>query len=236
MLAWADGRRLGTVRLDKPAMLPVMCVPRIVLRTDYTSAQAAAPLMAQPFPKDGLVTTGGPLVQPLRAVERTSANWSAAAVAILEPFNEAEERATRNIMDWRHPYPRRARQRMVIELEALYSAPMDETGWTASYVEAVRRFPAAPDEEGCGLMTFTSGWVRIGPGGKALTDLAATISYCDRKGAGYFLPLGLITIDAKNFWIYQMSGYDREWYVIARPTPKAIEIHVDYPAGSCPSL
>lgn len=235
MTAWTDGARARSVRLDRPAMTPVMCVPRLVLRSDYKSPQPAPPLLAQPFPKDGLVTTGGPPVRALRAVERDSADWTAAAVTILDAFNEAEERAARTFTSWRHPYSRAARQRMTIQLEALYRAPMDQEGSSAYYVEAVRRFPPGPEDDGCGLVTFTSGWVRIGPKEKALLDLSSRITYCDRKGAGYMLPLGLMTIDEKTYWIYQLSGYDREWYVIARPTPRAIEIHVEYPAGSCPS-
>jgi hypothetical protein len=233
--AWADGARLDTVRLEKPAMMPVMCVPRIALKSDYKSKQAQPPLLAQPFPKDGLVTTGGPAVQPLRPVDRTSTDWSAAAVSILDAFNKAEDVAARNFFDWRHPYAPKARQLMTIELEALYRAPMDEEGWSAYYVEAVRRYPPAPDEEGCGLVTFTSGWVRIGPKGRALMDLASRITYCDRKGASYMLPLGLMTVDKKIYWVYQKSGYDREWYVVARPTPRAVEIHAEYPAGACPT-
>ena len=237
LTAWADGARLGVVRLDKPAMMPVMCVPRMTLRSDYKSAQPLPPLMAQPFPKDGVVVTpGGPAIQPLRAVDKASGNWSAAAVTILDAFNEAEEVASRGFTNWRHPYSRAVRERMTIQLEALYTAPMDEAGWNAYYVEAVRRFPPEPEDEGCGLVTFTSGWVRIGPGGKARMDLSSRITYCDRTGASFMLPLGLMTVDEKNYWIYQMSGFDREWYVVARPTPRVIELHAEYHAGSCPPI
>jgi hypothetical protein len=233
MTAWADGVRLGTVRLERPSMMPIMCTPRIALKSDYKSKQPA-PLLAQPFPKDGLVTTGRPPVQALPSVERGSADWTAAAVTILDAFNEAEERAARTFTDWRHPFARNARQRMTIELEALYRAPMDDEGWSAYYVEAVRRYPLEPEDEGCGLVTFTSGWVRISPKGQPLMDLSSRISYCDRKGVSYMLPLGLMTVDGKTYWIYQKSGFDAEWYVVARPTSRAIEIHAEYAAGACP--
>lgn len=236
LMAWVDGVRVGPVRLEKPAMMPVLCVPRMALRTDYKSAQPLPPLRAQPFPKDGLVTTGGPAVQPLRAVDRASGDWSTMAVTILEAFNDEEERASRSFTDWRHPYPRAARERMTIQLEALYSAAMDEPGWSAYYVEAVRRFPPEPEDDGCGLVTFTSGWVRVGPEGPPRLDLTSRITYCDRTGASFMLPLGLITLEARTYWVYQMSGYDREWYVVARPTPSVIEIHAEYHAGSCPSI
>jgi hypothetical protein len=112
---------------------------------------------------------------------------------------------------------------------------MDEAGWSAYYVEAVRRFPPEPLDEGCGLVTFTSGWVRINPKGQPLMDLSSRISYCDRKGVSYMLPLGLMTVEGKTYWIYQKSGFDSEWYVVARPASRAIEIHAEYAAGGCPT-
>jgi hypothetical protein len=235
MTAWADGIGLGTVRLDKPSMLPIMCETRIALKSDYTSKQPQPPLLAQPFPKDGLIATGGPPIQALRSVDRSSADWSAAAVGILDAFNDAEELAVRAFTDWQHPVARTARQRMTIQLEALYRAPMDEEGWSAYYVEAVRRYPPGPLDAGCGLVTFTSGWVRISPKGQPLMDLSSRISYCDRKGASYMLPLGLMTVEGKTYWIYQKSGFESEWYVVARPTSKGIEIHAEYAAGLCPT-
>jgi hypothetical protein len=78
--------------------------------------------------------------------------------------------------------------------------------------------------------------VRIGPKGKPLHDLGSRVTYCDRKGAGYMLPLGLMNVEGKTYWIYQISGYDREWFVVSRPTPREIQIHVDYPAGACPTV
>jgi hypothetical protein len=121
-----------------------------------------------------------------------------------------------------------------IEVEALYRVPMEEEGWAAYYVEAVRKYPPGPADGGCGLVAFVSGWVRLGPKERPRIDVGARVTYCDRRGVGYMLPLGLMTVDAKRFWIYQISGYDREWYVVARPTRKAVEIHAEYAAGFCP--
>jgi hypothetical protein len=235
MTAWADGRNLGPVALSKPATIPIMCTGRMGLRTEYKSKEVPPPPVVQPFPKDGLVISGDATIQALPAVARSSSDWVNGALVILDEFNRTENLAIGQFADWRHPVSRGARARLPIQLEALYRAPMDEEGWIAYYVEAIRKYTPGPLDEGCGLVTFTSGWVRLPPKGKPLFDLSSRITYCDRKGAGYMLPLGMMTLDAKTFWIYQLSGYDREWYVVARPTPRAIELHVDYQAGTCPS-
>jgi hypothetical protein len=231
---WVEGRRAGTVALQRPTVVPIMCGARLWLRSDYTAAELVPPPFEQPQPKDGLVVSGDRTIEPLPAVARGSDDWNSSAVALLGAFDKAEEAAARQYMEWRHPVPRQQRQRVPIEIEALYRVPMEEEGWTAYYVEAVRKYPPGPDDKGCGLVTFASGWIRLGPKGRPEFDLGARVTYCDRRGAGYMLPLGLMTVDAKRFWIYQISGYDREWYVVARPTRRAIELHVEYAAGLCP--
>jgi hypothetical protein len=121
-----------------------------------------------------------------------------------------------------------------VELEALYRAPMDVSGWTAYYIEAVKRYQPGPEDDGCGLITSASGWMSMAPDGKRSARLVAQVTYCDRRDVTYMLPLGLLTVDSKTFWAYQLSGYGREGYVIVRPTPKRVESHVKYSAGMCP--
>ena len=47
------------------------------------------------------------------------------------------------------------------------------------------------------------------------------------------LPLGLLTANGKTFWAFQLSGFGREGYAIAQPSPKRVEVHVKYSAGVC---
>jgi hypothetical protein len=232
MTAWADGKRLGGVKLTAPVAVRIMCSPQLGVRTDYRSSEPVPPADVQPFPKAGLVTSSGSPIDALPSVARTSPEWSSFAVLLLDEFNKGEDRSIGRFTAWRHPVSRDVRRRSPIELEALYRAPMDEEGWTAYYVEAVRRYHAGPEDEGCGLVTFTSGWVRQGPKGTEF-DLASRITYCDRRNIGYMLPLGLMTIEQKSYWIYQSSGYGREYFVIARPTRRSIEVHVEHTAGIC---
>jgi hypothetical protein len=231
---WADGASHGVVALDRPATIPIMCSSRIVLRTDYTSKLPVPPPFEQPFPKDGLAISGPQPIDPIRAIPPESPEWKAAPAVIRAEVNRIEDAAAASFIDWRHPVHRTVRQATPITVEALYRAPMDEKGWAAYYVEAVREYAPGPEDEGCGLVTFISGWLRLPEGGKPLLDLHARVTYCDRRGAAYMLPLGTVQLDSRRFWIYQISGQDREWYVIARPTRRAIEIHAEYEAGSCP--
>jgi hypothetical protein len=231
---WADGASEGVVALDRPATIPIMCSSRIVLRTDYTSKQPLPPPFEQPYPKDGLVISGPQRIVPIPAVPRDSGEWKATPGVIASEFNRLEDMAAHSFLDWRHPVHPTVRQRTPIEIEALYRVPMDERGWAAYYVEAVRQYAPAPEDQGCGLVTFLSGWIRLPEKGRPLMDLTARVAYCDRRGAAYMLPLGTLRLDGRQFWIYQISGHDREWYVVARPARRSIEIHAEYEAGSCP--
>jgi hypothetical protein len=234
MRLWSDGAARGTIAFDRPATIPIMCSSRIVLRTDYTSTQPVPPPFEQPYPKDGLVVSGPQRIDPIPAIPRESPEWKAAPAVIREEFNRLEDVAAGNFIDWRHPVHRTVRRTVPIEIEALYRLPMDQPGWSAYYVEAVRQYRPGPEDQGCGLVTFVSGWLRLPDKGMPTMDLGARVSYCDRRGAAYMLPLGAMRLDDKQFWIYQISGHDREWYVIARPTRRNIEIHAEYQAGYCP--
>jgi hypothetical protein len=121
-----------------------------------------------------------------------------------------------------------------VEIEAMYRAPMDSPGWVAYYVEAIKRYPPGPDDGDCGLITSAGGWIVVGLDGKRSTKLTAHVTYCDRRGVTYMLPLGLIKAQGLTYWAYQLSGYGREGYGVVRPTPKEAVAEVQYSGGTCP--
>ena len=47
------------------------------------------------------------------------------------------------------------------------------------------------------------------------------------------LPFGLIRVNGRNYWVYQFSGFEEEWYEVVEPTHRNIEGHVAYRAGTC---
>ena len=231
---WRDGVRAGDVTITGLTTTRLMCQPRLVLRSDYKVAPPVPPPFERPYPNDGLLVAGAATVTPIAAVGKGSDAWNEALALLPARFNEAESDAAREFSHWRHPVREQDRRRVPITLEALYTAPMDVPGWTASFVEAVRQFPPAPDDkDGCGLVTYASGWILTDPKQKAVVRLTARITYCDRYGARYMLPLGMVPADGKHYWIFQISGYEAEWYEVLRPTPRALDSHVAYLAGTC---
>lgn len=228
---WSEGTRVGDVTPERPAMVVVMCDRRIGLRTS-TRAPVALPPPSEPTPKQGLVISGSQPIDPIARVSQYAADFKALALALGEAAADAEDRAARRFSDWKHPFLREQRRKVPVELEALYRVPMDDPAWgSATYIEAVKKYPARPWDEGCGLVTSVSGWIRRSPKGEVKYDLSARITYCDRKGVTYMLPLGAVKVGGHTFWVFQMSGWTGEWYSVVRPSPKGIEYHVDYYAG-----
>ena len=235
MTAWVDGVSHGPIHIARPTVLPLMCNPRLGLISDYRSTQVPASMLP-PYPKDGLAVTGAQRLGKIEIVSRESPEWSAMAASLSEEFDKAEHQAIKAFTDWNDPIPRVVRQKVPVELEAMYRAPMDEPGWTANFVETVKRFPPGPDDAGCGLVTSTNGWVLVGPDGKRTFKLTAHVTYCDRRDVTYMLPLGLVSVQNRAYWVFQLSGYGREGYLVVRPTSKRIEVEVQYAAGVCPRL
>lgn len=234
MTAWSDGVNRGTFRLSRPITTRLMCASRLGLMSDYRSAQPPSPPAVQPFPKDGLAISGSQTVGPIEVLSPASSAWAREAGLLVDPVNKAEEAAIRLFTDWDHPVSRTNRRTVAVEIEAMYGAAMDEPGWTAFYVEAVKRYAPGPRDEDCGLVTVISGWIMSGPDEKRTTKLIARVTYCDRRGVAYMLPFGLVKAGGRNYWAYQLSGYGREGYAVARPTPKGVEQEVQYSAGTCP--
>lgn len=236
MTIWTDGTNRGAVRLERPIPLQPMCSTRLALRTSYKSPHPAPLPMDRPYPKDGLAITG---TQPIDAIEiltPSAPEWIPTALLLMDPFARAEQGAIRAFTEWKHPLSGDQRASVPLELETMYRAPMDEPGWTAYHLEAVKRYPPGPNDEGCGPMTSVSAWMRVGPEGKrSIRTYRADVTYCERAGSSFMLPLGLIKTGGRHYWVYQISGHNREYYVVARPLIDSLESMVDYEAGVCPS-
>ncbi len=234
---WADGVRRGAARLDRPTVVRIMCDTRLALTSDYKSGETAPAQTrvqtVQPYPKDGLAISGTQPIDAIETVPHTAPEWNSIAMRLIEPADRMETSSISAIPDWKHPVARRERQKIRVELEMLYRAPMDAAGWTAYYVEAVKRYPPGLDDEGCGLVTSLKGWITTGPDYKSHDSITARITYCDRKDLTFMLPLGLIRTRDRNYWVYQVSGYGREMYFVTRPTPREIEPQIFYEAGFC---
>jgi hypothetical protein len=228
---WSGGERLGEVTLERPAIVPVLCDTRIGIRTS-TRADVVLPSPFEPVPKQGLAISGTQQIGDIARISRLSDDWKRTGEDLAAAVDEAETVAARRFTDWRHPIGRADRRKAPVVLEALYRLPMDEPGWgSASYVEAVKEYPPGPQDEECGLVTSVSGWIRYPPKGAPKYDVAARITYCDRRGVTYMLPLGSLTIAGRIYWVFQTSGWTGEWYSVARASSKGVDYMVDYFAG-----
>jgi hypothetical protein len=236
MTLWADGKPRGDLKLLAPVFLRLPCTRRIGVSTNYHPAEVPPAPTVQPFPKDGLVVSGGQTIGVIETVPEGAPERLVIAKAVAEELGKEEDVASRQFINWRHPFSRAERRKFPIEVEALYRAPMDEPGWTAHYVELVRRYPPGPDDDDCGLLTSARGWVRTGPKGQTRVALGSQISYCDRYGISFMLPLGLIKVSSGTYWIYQVAGYEQESYMISKPTARTEERILAYPAVACPVL
>jgi hypothetical protein len=233
MTLWRDGERAGEVAIAAPAMTRLMCEPRIALRSDYKPTAPVPPPFELPYPKDGLLVTGGLTVEKIRAVERAGAEWNRALILLTSEFSRQETAAARAFSSWVHPYPEQQRRGIPISMEAIYASPARD-GWTTYYVEAVRDYPPGPAErDGCGLATFVHGWIFAGPKNEVRVRISAQVTYCDRKGVSYMLPFGVIRANERIYWVFQYSGFEEEWYEVAEPTPRGVDGMVTYRAGMC---
>lgn len=225
----------------KPVTFRALCTSRLGLSTSYRSALPLPPVPVDPFPKDGIAVNGNVPIESIEAVDRNAPEWNALVPTLLKDFDRVEEdtvRAVRLNSGWRHPLNREQRGKHPIRLESWYRSPSGEPGWTVSYIEAVRAYPPGPEDKGCGLETFVSGWLHHYEGQlKRSKELRAKLTYCDRVGAMYMLPLGRIRPREKSYWIFQMSGWDDEWYDVAEvgreKTRYVIEVYAGGRRAGC---
>jgi hypothetical protein len=216
------------VKVVQTDWVNVHCVRQIGLRTDYTPPAAPPPRTEQPYPKDGLVVSPPQPVERVAVVPVESADARALIGAVREAFNKAERKTEDH---YRHPVTRRAREGRDPDIEAVYAAGDHPRVY---YVEAVRRYRRLgqrPDE--CEAVAFGAGWfVRDGTDVRSLETVVDLLE-CNRAGAGYMLPLGVMRIAGKMFWLAQFSGWAHERFVVVEIKPKAVEAVLSVWGGSC---
>jgi hypothetical protein len=212
----------------------VFCTTRLGVQTDY---RGAPPSPGEPtVPKDGLGIAGEATVPPIERVSKDSTDWKATARMIVDDFNDAEKTAASGFSNWKHPFKPEQRGRYAIQLEALYRSneQTHRGAWRVSYVEAVRSFPARPDDKGCGLITYAYGWIIERQGKRPRIELRARVTYCDREGVSFLQPLGRLVLRDDVYWVTQMSSWRDEVYTVSRIRPDGVQPVVVAEGGNCP--
>jgi hypothetical protein len=231
--AWLLGGASRPLKPIAPVMVPVFCNTRLLLRTDYRGGPFDR--REPTVPKDGLAIAGQATLLPIEIVPADSPDAREMARTLTDQFNKEESSAARRFTRWKHPVPENARRQIPIEIEAFYRAPetTKRGTWTTMYVEAVRKFPPGPKDEGCGLITYARAWVYERQGEKPRIDLGARVTYCDRADVSFMLPFGRLHLNDETYWVYQTSSWRDELYTVTRIEPKEVRPVVVVSGGLC---
>jgi hypothetical protein len=220
--------------LQKPVHAKVFCSGHPAIATDYRGG--SIDLREPTVPKDGLAVAGEAKLQEIIQVSVFAPEAKRVVDVITEEFNLQEKLAAEHFTSWSHPYWTEERKRYPIELEAFYRTT-DTTSrgtWRTTYIEAVRRFPPRPSDQGCGLITYVRGWITEQEGKKPIINIGARVTYCDRAEVVFMLPFGRLVVDNEVYWVFQMSSWRNEVYTVARARADGVRPVVAVNGGSCP--
>ena len=145
-----------------------------------------------------------------------------------EAFNKAEREVENT---YGHPIARRAREGVDPTVEAVYAFG-DQSRYY--YVEAIRPYKQM-GKIGCEATAFASGWFVRENGQMRPLTLAVKLMKCDRYGASYMLPLGVMRVGDRLFWLAQFSGWDHERFVVVEIKKKIVEAVLSVWGGGCSS-
>jgi hypothetical protein len=143
-----------------------------------------------------------------------------------DAFNKAErDMASR----FQHPIPEKTRERYDPQFEAAYAYGPAE--WRAYYVESSRPYRTFGGDS-CRI-AFGTGWIlKIGDAYKSFA-MTVDLLPCDRYGATYMLPFGVMPLRGHLYWLAQFSGWDRERFVVVDVNPKEVEAVINVWGGGC---
>jgi hypothetical protein len=215
-----------TVNVVQPDWVEAHCQRQIGLRTDYVPAAMAPPRTTQPYPKDGIAVSPPHTVEPVAIIPPLAPDAQGLTPALLDAFNRAE----RVVEDrYGHRVRRRARENTAPTIEAVYAFGDQSRIY---YVEATRAYREL-GQYSCASLAFGTGWfVREGDQVRSLLTVVDLLN-CDRAGASYMLPLGVIRIGSQVFWLAQFSGWDHERFAVLEIKAKTVEAVLSAWGGGC---
>jgi hypothetical protein len=222
----ADAPR--TVNVVQTDWVEAHCQRQIGLRTDYRPAAVVPSRTTQPYPKDGLAVSPPHAIEPIAILPPAGPDALRIAPALLEAFNRAE----RVVEDrFGHTVKRHAREGVAPTVEALYAFGDQPRIY---YVEATRPYrQLGQPADACMQLAFGTGWF-VQEGGQVRSLLTVVdLLNCDRGGASYMLPLGVVKIGSRLFWLAQFSGYDHERFAVLEIKPKTVEAALSVWGGGC---
>jgi hypothetical protein len=233
---WVNGTARD-VHVTQPDWVQAHCFHQVGLRTDYRPNEWPPAPTTQPYPKDGVAFS------PPQAIEQIAslpAGDLAAAPDFRAAFNRAEASALNDGPVFRRTLGRlgddKTRDALPIDIESVYGTGNERAGRTV-YVEAVRDYARADTGavHECSITAFGAGWFARdgsdGPWRKLAYDV--TMVGCDRYHASYMLPLALMRLGGRAFWLAQWSGWDHERYAVVELKVKEVEWLISAWGGEC---
>jgi hypothetical protein len=223
---WAAANGPQTVRVGQPDWIDAHCLRQIGLRTNYRAAEFPPPPTERPYPKDGLAVSPAQAIERVQTVPPDSAEATALSAALEGAFNRAERTTAAK---FNHPIKPDVRERAAPAVEALYAHGGEPRVF---YVESLREYLAAGTRD-CAMASFGTGWfVRENGAFRSLSMVVDALN-CDRLGASYMMPLGVVRAGSRVFWLAQFSGWDHERYVVIEPKAKAVDAVLSVWGGGC---
>lgn len=216
------------VKVVQPDWVDIQCARQVGLRTDYRPDLPPPPPTMQPYPKDGLAIAPPRAVEPIAIVPPLGDEARELIATVQASFNDAERRTEDR---HGHPIARRAREGVAPTIEAVYA---HGTAPRIYYVEATRAYRELGQPLGdCTAIGVGSGWFVRDAGG--VRELAMTVDLlnCRRATASFMLPLGVVRVSDRVYWLAQFSGFDHERYVVIEIKKKSVELVINTWGGAC---
>jgi hypothetical protein len=222
--AWIAGAT-QTVDVVQPDFAKVHCTRQIGLRTNYRPAEPPPPPDVQPYPKDGLVVSPPQPVDSIAILASGATELLPVWPTMRDAFNQAERDTASRFSD---PIPEKTRERYDPQFEAAYAYGTEPRMYYTESSRAYRSFGLAS----C-TIAFGTGWII--KRGETYKSMAMTVDLlpCDRYGATYMLPFGVMPLNGHTYWLAQFSGFDHERFVVIEVKAKEVEAVINVWGGGC---
>jgi hypothetical protein len=233
---WTSDASPRIVSVRQPDWVSSYCHKAVGLRTDYQPRLRPPPARVNPYPKDGLAVSPPHRVEPIEIIAPDSAERDEVVEGIHERFTELEHNMLDTLPRMHASNPRQfpdapsqkeLRAMPPLAIEALYAYG---TSRRTYFVEGAREYKRGG---ACVAVAIVRGLVARESGKFSTDKLRLGISSCDRAGATYMLPLGVMSLPTGVYWIAQISGWDRERYTIMDIGPHSQTEDRSTPGGSC---
>ncbi len=225
LLFASDGqsKNLNLLGVDK---IPFQCRTIWALLSDGGTGKANP--QVSPTEKIGVAVSGGRQVEKISVLKSNSEEFHTMAGLLASEFNRQETEAVqefitnpenkdvilRDRLNRGQPLDAGQRQQVAMKLTSLYRAPLAGSNAPLYYAEAEKVYVnlAAPECQGYSRLV---GWFQLAANGQPhFLKSEMVLDDCDGMQSLTRVPLGLLRINAKTFWLLAEYGYEYETYMV----------------------